>query len=108
MIVQGDGSANAARVAQKVAKFAADANHRFSDAAHRADDAVTQAQNALNDAQHKLSDAQNAAAKARADAAAKALKAALTGKKPDQDAAAEGRRRTRRRPWPRCRRRSRP
>jgi serine protease AprX len=88
VIVQGDGSANAAKVAQKVAQFAADANHTLADAAHKADDAVDQAQNALNDATHKASDAQTAATKAQADAAAKAQKAAQTGKKGDQDDAA--------------------
>src|SRR5262249_44903776 len=56
VIVQGDGSANAGKVAQKVAQFAADANHKLADAAKKADDAVTQAQNALNDATKRAAD----------------------------------------------------
>jgi serine protease AprX len=89
VIVQGDGSASASRLAAQIAGWAADANNRLIDAARKADDAAAQAQNAVDAAAKRLADAQTALARAQADAAAKSLKALQTGRKPDQDAAVQ-------------------
>jgi serine protease AprX len=89
VIVQGDGSSDAASVAMTVARFAMQANHKLADAAGKADRAAAQGQDALDAAQQNLSAAQQAAANAQADAAAKAQEASRTGKKSDLAAAAK-------------------
>jgi serine protease AprX len=60
VIVQGDGSARSNQLADKVAHFAADANHSLADAA-------TKAQHDAQDAQHHAGDSANQVAHAQSD-----------------------------------------
>jgi len=77
VIIQGDGSQQASRVAQRVADWAADPNQTLSDAADQADAALQQAQ-------QQASAATQQAAQAQVQAAAKAAKAASSHKPSDE------------------------
>jgi serine protease AprX len=86
VIVQGDGSKGADRVAHQVAQYAAQANHDLLDAARKADDALTRAQKAVDDATAKVANAKaKDLAKAQQDLAA--AQAALATAQTADDAA---------------------